>query len=116
MKKVGLALVSFLAFQSVAQADVIACSFTEPFITVQLDLTTGDLVRNVIGDKVTSTKAMVGTKGDNIVLVESFDGEVNLEIHLDKKGSDGMSDRIYDYEGILNDKTFGKVYGGCNSK
>lgn len=116
MKKIGLALISVLAFQSVAQADVIACSFTEPFITVQLDLATGDLVRNVIGDKVTSTKAMVGAKGDNIVLVESVDGSVNLEIHLDKKGSDGMSDRIYDYEGILNDKTFGKVFGGCDRK
>lgn len=116
MKKIGLVLMSFLAFQSVAQAEVIACNFTEPFITVQLDLSTGDLVRNVIGDKVTSTKAMVGAKGENIVLVESVDGSINLEIHLDKKGSDGMSDRIYDFEGILNDKTFGKVFGGCNRK
>lgn len=112
MRKLILGTLAFLAFQSAhANSIKVQCNFTEPFITVAFDESTSKMVHYLYGDKAQTVEAEAFRTDKNTVLILSEDRAVKLELFLDKKGNDGMSDREYAYEGILNDN----LYGGCDN-
>ena len=103
-----------------ASADIINCSFTEPFYTttysmVQQSLTVKDIEGNV------SVIPNVSFQIMGPAHFELWDADRNVlqVLMLNYSGSDGMSDNIYPYDV----KSSGKVYnpganggiGGCTS-
>ncbi|MBO9668299.1 MAG: hypothetical protein J7501_15975 [Bdellovibrio sp.] len=131
MKKVFsvLAAVAATAVTMTAQADVkkptLVCNFTEPFIQV-IVLAKGQEV-GMVGDQVayravgkdTVLAAISGRSvKDGVTSLKLVGGGLDgiiLDVAFGKEGSDGMSDKIYQSEGILKtavDETI--VYGGCD--
>lgn len=92
----------------------IACHFTEPFIVVQID---DSRVKHSDFDSLIEAQIDQATFSGKKV---TFKYEIKnsqkqtLEVLLDKKGSDGMSDIEYDAEGILTAAgQRNKLFGGC---
>jgi hypothetical protein len=105
-----------------AQADIIKCYFTEPFITTQYsmvqqrltyfgpDLNGSDSVLAVYN------KVSFQIKGAGDFEIVSKDGKVLQKLTLNFKGSDGMSDQTYPYD--VQDYTMrgaNNGVGGCAS-
>lgn len=109
-------------FAASAQADIIKCSFTEPFVgttysMAQQSLTyeafTGDdpLIITVVNN------VSMQIKGPGRFDLVGADGKVLQELNLNSAGSDGMSDRTYPYEVKDNSMVTGANggIGGCTS-
>lgn len=121
MKKTILMLTALLSFNTFAAN--IECFFTEPFIGVKIEskdtfLKTGDLVTvsDFEGQSTTTIKA--SSILDKVIVADlaaEQSGYNQLIIDLNLNGSDGMSDEVYDFEGILKNGN-NKLYGGCNIK
>lgn len=112
MKKLVLALTLVAPF--FAQADIIKCSFTEPFITTTYSMTQSSLTWV---DNVTQTKKVIKNVSFQIVGQNQFElwdknKNVLMKMNLDYKGSDGMSDLTYPYAVEWTSKG---LYGGCES-
>lgn len=93
-------------------AGEIQCFFTEPFLATRIDNERTILEVASYGED--SSKHLVDLTfeaGDAIVVTTK---DYDLVIYKNIKGNDGMSDKVYDYEGILTGATPGKLYGGCN--
>ncbi len=108
MKHILAGLVTILMAPA-AFATTYWCNFTEPFQQVTYDTEMHELaLTRPNEDLVTwpSTHKKVG----NFLTAKSINGEAKLRIQLNKKGSDGMSDTVYMYEGVWNDQ----LVGGCN--
>jgi uncharacterized membrane protein len=114
-------LISALLTTSVtAQADIINCSFTEPFFSLQYSTTTNELARTEYDfdkDKmVTKTTKNVSfqIKGPAKFQLLAVDKTPIMNLELNFKGSDGMSDRVYPYDAeLLTDGN--SMWGGCDS-
>jgi uncharacterized membrane protein len=116
---VATALLSFNTF-----AANIECFFTEPFISVRVE---GKDTFLKAGDQVTVTdfelqKSTTTIKAsailDKVIIADLASEQLGfnqLIIDLNISGSDGMSDEVYDFEGILKNGNQ-KLYGGCNLK
>ncbi|MNJ91332.1 hypothetical protein D3C87_89830 [compost metagenome] len=109
MKKLIFGTLALVALQSTAHAHNVMCNFTEPFITLSFDNNKGLLTRYDYGGTERTVAASSSLQG-HIMTVTSADSTVKLVIDLSKKGNDGMSDREYDFDAVLN----GKLYGGCD--
>ncbi|MEK2688260.1 hypothetical protein [Bdellovibrio sp. GT3] len=124
-----LAVLAVSAFTFSANADVkkptLVCNFTEPFIQIvvlaktQTIGTVGDHVALRSPGKDTVMGAIESTSYHEGVNSWKLSGEgldqYVLDIVFGKKGNDGMSDKEYEFEGIL--KTAGDefvLYGGCD--
>jgi hypothetical protein len=111
-------------FSFFAQADIINCYFTEPFISseysmVQQTLTYTDAFGSDDGQASTSVTKNVSfqIKAAGVFELVDKDGKVLQTLKLNDQGSDGMSDLIYPYEaqdrGVHKSANGG--YGGCES-
>ncbi len=104
-------------FSFAGHADIIQCTFTEPFVDSTYSMTNSTLTYEVFeGQK----KIMVGVsfqiKGPGLFeLVQN--GRVIQTLSLNFLGSDGMSDMVYPYE--VKDESnvtgHGSLVGGCTS-
>lgn len=127
MKKLILfsAVVTASLVSTSAQADIIRCVFTEPFVTSvystsQQTLTYDTSFMNKKKGSVTVFKNVsFQIKGAGKFELVAKDGKVLQSLDLTNKGSDGSSDNVFPFE--VNDKTnvifenkFG-VDGGCSS-
>lgn len=103
-----------LLVSTVANADIIACSFTEPFIRTSYDTSSKRMTvtydvekRRRVFDRVsmheTAPKAFE---------FRNANGQVLQRAKRSCRGSDGMSDRVYPYEAEWVSQ---KLYGGCTS-
>lgn len=111
----AMTLISFSA-----QADIIKCSFTEPFITTEYSTTQSTLTIRHDG---TDEKKVIKNVSFQIKAAGDFelvskDGKILQKLFLNFKGSDGMSDNIYPYD--VQDYTWTgnnqhALYGGCSS-
>ncbi|WP_413581957.1 hypothetical protein [Bdellovibrio sp. HCB288] len=124
-----LAVLAVSAFTFSANADVkkptLVCNFTEPFIQIvvlaktQTIGTVGDHValRSPGEDTVMGAIESTSVKGGVNTWKLSGEGldQYVLDIVFGKKGNDGMSDKEYEFEGILRtpDDQF-VLYGGCD--
>lgn len=103
--------------------ELITCSFTEPFFSVEWNEASGQ-VKTVHAsnmewdDKGNVTKENAEIKegfskvrtGQNTFEIRNDKGEVAVRLTLDFNGSDGMSDTITPYSGLI-----GPHHGGCSS-
>lgn len=118
MKKAILSASLLLA--SISQADIIKCTFTEPFVnseysTSQSTLTyTGQEMKTVVIKNVS-----LQIKGAGSFELVGKDKKVLQALELTYKGSNGMSNTIYPYEvkdtGLLSAQGANGGYGGCVS-
>jgi len=112
MRKFLLSLA--IAAPTLAQADVIKCQFTEPFITTTYSMVQQKLtwVDNVDNTTKTIKNVSFQIKGPGEFELLDANKNVIQTINLNFKGSDGMSDRVYPYDVQWNSKS---LYGGCES-
>lgn len=103
-----------LLVSTAVQADVIRCSFTEPFITTSYDTASKRMM--VIHDVEKRRQALIGVSmretARRTFEFRDAKGQVLLRVKRTCRGSDGMSDRKYPYEAELLAQ---KLYGGCTS-
>lgn len=104
-----------LGMVSTADADVIRCSFTEPFAVTTYSSNTGEL--DVSFDVETSRSksyknVSLQIMGPGLFELWGEDEQVVQRLELTYEGSDGMSDFFYPYSvhWITED-----LYGGCTS-
>jgi len=115
MKAVLSLIVSMAAFS--AQADIIKCSFTEPFLNVTYSMTQSKLT--IQTPEGTSSVKNVSFQIKGAGNFELFDENNNvlMTLTLDGQGSDGMSDYTYPYTAeFANASTWANAgIGGCSS-
>jgi uncharacterized membrane protein len=122
MKTLNVFLIVVLAvtvFYSAAQADVIQCGFTEPFVSTTYSMAQQTLTyKNDVekNQKVIKNVSFQIKDAGTFELV-SKNGDVLQTIKLTNNGSDGMSDTLYPYEvkdsGLVKFANGG--IGGCSS-
>ena len=111
MKHLLIALT--LALPAIAQADIIKCSFTEPFINVEYSMTQSTLrTVDMEGKKTVTKNVSFQILGAGSFELRNKYNNVIMRLELNNKGSDGMSDRIYPYESQWLTKG---LWGGCTS-
>lgn len=108
-----MAYVALLLAPSIGEADVIKCTFTEPFISTkysmaQTSLTYVDSLGNTRVEKNVSFQIKAAGAFDLV----SSDGKVLQSLTVTNRGSDGMSELIFPYE--VKDSGLGMT-GGCVS-
>jgi hypothetical protein len=116
MKKTILATILLLA--SMSQADMIKCSFTEPFIMTTYSTSKSELTYEGADLKKFSVKNVsFQIKSAGVFELVSKDGKVLQSLTLNNKGSNGMSDTIYPFEVKDNTSimTANGGFGGCIS-
>jgi hypothetical protein len=109
-----LALLGSLLLPDIVKADVIKCSFTEPFMTTSYDTSLQKMTvtydvekRRKVFDGITMREIR-----PKVFEFRNAQGQVLQRVERSCRGSDGMSDRVYPYqaEWILQ-----KLHGGCTS-
>lgn len=112
MRKLLLSLV--VAMPAFAQADIIKCFFTEPFITTTYSMVQQKLtwVDNVTGRSKTLRNISFQIKGPGEFELMDADRNVIQSMVLDFRGSDGMSDLVYPYGVYWKTKD---LHGACES-
>lgn len=117
-KMVFMSLVSFVSLA--AKADIIKCSFTEPFITTVYSMSQSTLTikNDVESEETTINNVSLQIKSAGVFELVSKEGKLLQKLILNNEGSDGMSDTIYPYD--VQDYTWGgtqnsALRGGCSS-
>lgn len=118
MKNITLSLLA-LTFTVSAQADIIKCYFTEPFIATSYSMTQSTLTETDLVTKAKSVTKNVSfqIKGAGLFELVSKEGKVLQTLNLNNNGSDGMSDLTYPYDATYNAFKIGdfELIGGCTS-
>lgn len=116
MKKTIVATTLLLA--SISQADIIKCSFTEPFVNTTYSTSKSELTYTGAYMKKFSIKNVsFQIKSAGIFELVAKDGKVLQTLTLNNQGSNGMSDTIYPFEVKDNTTilTANLGFGGCTS-
>ena len=116
MKK--LFALSVLLSATVSQADIISCTFTEPFVSSTYSMTQSTLTYDSFGlGKTVIKNVSFQIKSAGEFQLVDKKGNVLQTLTLNKKGSDGMSDRVYPFD--VTDTSMNKYanngMGGCQS-
>jgi uncharacterized membrane protein len=109
-----LVLLGGLVLSDTAKADIIKCSFTEPFMTTSYDTSRRRMTVTHDVEKrrtVLNGISMQQTK-PRVFEFRNSSGRVLQRVERSCRGSDGMSDRVYPYEAQWIAQ---KLYGGCTS-
>ncbi len=113
MKKILLAML--ISAPILASADIIECTFTEPFVDSQYSMTQSRLTyTDSEGKKVVLKNVSFQIKAAGVFELVK-DGQVLQHLELNNKGSNGMSDHVYPYEVKDNNSLTHKALGGCQS-
>lgn len=113
MIKVALTTLMLLCGMK-ASADVIRCNFTEPFFIATYNTTTRNLMVRGPEINVISRNLTFQIFGAGNFEVRTPSGTKRMKLLLNNQGSDGMSDAVYPYTGILYRQ--GQTFtGGCES-
>jgi hypothetical protein len=109
---------SILLLQVTAQADLIQCQFTEPFVTTVYNLSQRTLVvMPAAGQTEVIKHVSLEMKAPGKFELVGPTGEVLQKLALTGKGSDGMSDRVYPFDVVSTslEKVSNGGQGGCTS-
>lgn len=114
-----ISVIAFSLLSQISHADIIKCTFTEPFWSLEYSTTTNDLKVTKAGEGVNGADLVEVTKAVSFQIKEAGKFElwdkskkVILTLDLNWKGSNGKSDDIYPYDARLVE---GNLYGGCTS-
>lgn len=114
MKALIFTLLLFLPLAS--QADIIQCTFTEPFVNSTYDTATSNLnYKSADGFSAGFAHVSLQTKSNGIIELLSEDGKVLQTLTRDFQGSDGMSDKKYSFSVVDHTDITAKGSGGCES-
>ena len=113
-----LVLSGGLLLPGVVKADIIKCSFTEPFITTLYDTALQRMTvtydvekRRTVFDRVSRRELR-----PHAFELRSADGQVLQRVERTCRGSDGMSDRVYPYSAQWRPRDPPPhLHGGCTS-
>ncbi len=98
------------------QAESFECGYTEPFLTTKYDPASLEL--SIVDEVMMAARVISGvtltTTGPDEFALVAEDGSVLQTMKLDFAGSDGMSEMVYPYSGVLN-REEGPLTGGCVS-
>jgi uncharacterized membrane protein len=99
---------------SIAQADIIKCSFTEPFITTVYSTNENTLTVTYDAERRRETLKNISFQIMKPATFELWDAKrrVIQRLELSFRGSDGMSDRVFPYAAHWLSKD---LHGGCTS-
>lgn len=115
MLPLRLLLVLFLlAPPTIARADVIECTFTEPYTAVVHDTVLASVEMRGLGiESRRSTGVGLTLTGVNAFSL-TWDDQ-RLDLHVDYQGSDQMSDQVFPISARLGraDEETGTRHGGC---
>jgi hypothetical protein len=129
MRRTALAVMILgLAAVPAAAADVLGCSFTEPFFSIGFDPATGIVTRASPDDADPQSgeiKPKVIAEGAKLTLDDVWEGhrsatlrtaagEVLMVLRF-REGSDGMSDFVFPLEGQWGAEANGNNIGGCET-
>lgn len=108
-----LTILALATFSVAAQAEPIHCSFTEPFISVEVDA-----AKNVVVERTPDTIRLLKirelSQKDGTTKVVFGDEKSEVTYVRDNQGSDGMSDFRYPYSSELRRADIpGVLFGGC---
>lgn len=110
MKSLLIAVVALFSMNTFAEK--ISCLYTEPFLSVLVELDRGAIYVNELGtEKVKKERIESAIEVNGVLNIVTKN--TMLTIDKNNKGNDGMSDEVYDYDTLLNHNGH-KVYGGCN--
>lgn len=99
-----------------ASADIIKCSFTEPFVNSTYSMSQSSLTYNDWENKTTVIKNVsFQIKSAGIFELVAKDGTVLQRLDLNNQGSNGMSDHVYPYDVQDNTSRTNNGRGGCES-
>lgn len=116
MKKY-VVLFSLLA-TAAARADIINCSFTEPFVDSSYSMSQSTLTyTNFDSGKTVIKNVSFQIKSAGVFELVDKSGKVLQTLTLNGQGSNGMSDAIYPYDvkDTSMDKNANNGLGGCTS-
>ena len=109
-----LAFLGGLLLSHVVNADIIKCSFTEPFMTTSYDTSLKRMTvtydvekRQRIYDRISIRELRPGA-----FELRSVEGQILQRVERTCRGSDGMSDRVYPYSARWIPQ---ELHGGCTS-
>lgn len=118
MKKIILSTVALLVSVS-ASADVIKCTFTEPFVSTTYSMAQSTLTyrENITGKVQIIKNVSFQIKSAGVFELVSKGGKVLQVLSLNNNGNDGMSDDVYPFEVQDNNSamTANSNIGGCSS-
>ncbi len=115
-KLVFILLTSLFAFS--AKADIIKCSFTEPFYSTQYSMVQQSLtIERANGSTQVIRNVSFQIMGPGRFELWDRSRRVLMEMNLNYNGSDGMSDFSYPYSAVSTRTVsgFSDHYGGCTS-
>jgi hypothetical protein len=97
-----------------AEAEIIKCFYTEPFLTTAYssNVDTLTIASGDGGQNPTVVKVSLQIVKPNLFELWNDKDEPVQRMELNFKGSDGMSDSVYPYDGLL---VANKLRGGCVS-
>lgn len=114
MKQLLLALA--IVAPITASADIIKCTFTEPFVSSTYSMTKSTLTyESIDGTEEEIERVSFQIKSAGVFELVSKDGEVLQRLELNNQGSDGMSDRTYPFDVKDNSSITNAGRGGCQS-
>lgn len=119
IKRVALSVLFLLSTNTMAE--MVECTFTEPFLTIKINTEkgTGEFIDAVEG--ITIPLENLSTIGDTkgiykVDLQQVYNQPMTLIMDLNNAGSDGMSDTWYPMDSTLLDfEAIPWIKGGCES-
>ena len=92
-------ITSIFLFSSIVRADIIKCTFTEPFIDTSYSMAQATLTSKDSEGSIRVVKNVsFQIKSAGVFELVSKSGTVLQKLILSNKGSDGMSEKMYPYE------------------
>lgn len=109
-------LPALLLISSVANADIIRCSFTEPFVNSTYSTSQSTLTyRTSEGQTIVIKNVSFQIKEAGFFELVDKNNKVIQTLTLNHQGSDGMSDIVYPYDAKDTRVTPNALFGGCES-
>lgn len=97
-----------------AQADIIKCMFTEPFVNMTYSMTQSRMVLVTPEGTETVDNVSFQILGPASFELRDANNAPLITLNLDNLGSDGMSDAVYPYSAVWASPQ-GTLNGGCSS-
>jgi uncharacterized membrane protein len=111
-----LLFVLILSLPSFVSADIIKCSFTEPFLNTTYSMAQMTLtVDRAEGGTQVFRNVSFQILGPGRFELWSRNRRVLQRLNLNMEGTDGMSDRVYPYSARYAYGEYGMLTGGCTS-
>lgn len=112
MRTAIFAALACMALPAVAEADVIRCTFTEPFISMTYSMTQSSIeVVTPDGNETIASVSFQILGPGQFALWDAAETAL-VTLSLDYRGSDGMSDTIFPYSALRAAES-GDQHGGC---